>query len=122
MPRRRTSVCPPAHLRVTRSEAKLAAVDRCGVMNAGNSHRVLVGRPVFAAFALGTNERANGPSQPMIKDLAAVNQVLDRFVPNRESALSVGAWIAASADGASEWAARRYAPSVFSRTECARAT
>jgi len=52
--------------------------------------------------ALGTNERANGPSQPMTKDLAAVNQVLDRFVPIRESALRVGAWIAESALGASE--------------------
>ena len=61
---------------------------------------------VMAAFAryaaLGTNERANGPSQPMTKDLAAVNQVLDRFVPIRESALRVGAWIAESALGASE--------------------
>ena len=75
-------------------------------MNAGNSHRVLVGRPVFAAFAgyaaLGTNERADGPSQPMTKDAAAVNQVLDRFVQIRERALRVGAWIAESANGASE--------------------
>jgi len=38
----------------------------------------------------------------MTKDVAAVNQVLDRFVQIRKSALRVGAWIAESANGASE--------------------
>jgi hypothetical protein len=40
--------------------------------------------------ALATHERANGSSQPMTKDLAAVYQFLDRFVQIRESALRVG--------------------------------
>src|SRR5262245_55334062 len=65
MPRRRTSVCPPVHLPVTRSEPKLAAIDRWG-HRVGNSHRVLVGKPVFEllrtreALTWGRAASANG--------------------------------------------------------------
>jgi len=53
-------------------------------------------------IARQVSECDNGSSQPMTKDVAAVNQVLDRFVQIRESALGVGAWIAESANGASK--------------------
>ena len=53
-------------------------------------------------IARQASEYDNGSSQPMTKDVAAVNQVLDRFVQIRESALRVGAWTAESANGACE--------------------
>ena len=53
-------------------------------------------------IARQASECDNGSSQPTTKDVAAVDQVLDRFVQIRESALRVGAWITESANGASE--------------------
>jgi hypothetical protein len=71
---------------------------------------------VVVAFArhaaLAIHERANGPIQPMTKDLAAVNQVLDRFVPIMESALRVGAWIAESGHSASAITSRALSHSL----------